>query len=114
MTEEVSAHGTRSWRAELRRAWARLVELLGNAVRWWGSIAAGLLALHVVFTLVGANPENGIAQFVSSSAESLALGFQDLFVPADPELAVLLNYGCAALFWLITTSTAARAIHSLR
>lgn len=51
---------------------------------------------------------------MSSSAESLALGFQDLFVPADPELAVLLNYGCAALFWLITTSIAARAIHSLR
>ncbi|QIZ35485.1 hypothetical protein FDZ84_13230 [Saccharopolyspora sp. ASAGF58] len=100
-------------RADLRRARARVVGVLVNVVRWAGNLGAALLVIHVVFTVAGANPDNGITQFVASCAETLALGFQDLFMPDDPTLAVAVNYGVASLFWLIATSMAVRILHAL-
>jgi hypothetical protein len=29
------------------------------------------------------------------------LEFRDLFLPSDPQLAVAVNYGLAAVFWLV-------------
>lgn len=87
--------------------------MLTAAVRLFGIFCAALLAVHVVLTLGNANPDNGITSFVSSWADPLALGFQDLFAPADPEMAVLVNYGIAAIFWLVATSLATRILRSL-
>ena len=39
-----------------------------------------------------------------------ALGFKDLFTPDDPKLQVLVNYGIAALFWLIVSAILAEII----
>ncbi|MER7011053.1 hypothetical protein ABT324_06450 [Saccharopolyspora sp. NPDC000359] len=115
MVEDVSsgAHEGGVRRADLRRAWHRGLGVLISIVRWFGTAAAALLAVHVVLTIGGANPDNGITQFVAAWAEWLALGFQGLFMPADPELAVLINYGAAALFWLFITSLATRILSSL-
>ncbi|WP_344126245.1 hypothetical protein [Saccharopolyspora halophila] len=101
-------------RADARRMWGRSVDVLTRVVRIAGSVCAALLAIHVVFTLGGANPDNGITEFVASAADTLALGFQDLFMPADPQLEVLVNYGTAALFWLVITGIATRILTSLR
>lgn len=94
--------------------WGKFVDVLTKVVRVVGTICAALLAIHVVLTIGGANPENGITQFVASAADTLALGFQDLFTPADPKLAVLVNYGAAALFWLLITSIATKIIAAVR
>lgn len=88
--------------------------MLIQVVRWAGLVCAALLAIHVILTIGNANPDNGITQFVASVADPLALGFQGLFTPEDPQLAVLLNYGIAALFWLIITSIARRILVALR
>nr|WP_263250464.1 hypothetical protein [Saccharopolyspora rosea] len=116
MTEEAGgsmtgAHRRRSF--DVRRARARVVGTLTAVVRWVGTLFAALLAVHVVLTVGGANPDNGITRFVARWAEPLALGFQDLFTPADPKLAVLVNYGIAALFWLFATSLATRVLRAL-
>jgi hypothetical protein len=95
---------------DIAKARARVVGLVATVVRWAGTLAAALLAVHVVFTMGGANPDNPITRFVADWAKSLALGFNNLFTPADPALAVLVNYGIAALFWLIITSIAVRII----
>ncbi len=100
-------------RADLRRVRARVVGVLITAVRWGGTACAALLAIHVVLTVGGANPDNGITRFMAKWADPLALGFQDLFTPDDPKLAVLLNYGIAALFWLIATSMAAKILRAI-
>ncbi|GAA4863524.1 hypothetical protein [Saccharopolyspora cebuensis] len=98
---------------ELRRTWARFVGILTAVVRWVGTVFAAVLAIHVVLTIAAANPDNGITRFIAAWAEPLALGFQDLFMPADPMLEVLLNYGAAALFWLLASGLAARVLRAL-
>lgn len=116
VTEDVraDAHEGGLRRADLRRGWGRFVDVLIHVVRWAGLVCAALLAIHVILTIGNANPDNGITQFVASTADPLALGFQDLFTPADPQLAVLLNYGIAAVFWLVVTSLATRILTALR
>ncbi|RRO15102.1 hypothetical protein EIL87_17655 [Saccharopolyspora rhizosphaerae] len=116
MTEDVraGAHEGGLRRADLRRGWGRFVDVLIQLVRWFGLVCAALLAIHVILTIGSANPDNGITQFVTSVADPLALGFQDLFTPEDPQLAVLLNYGIAAIFWLFITSIATKILAAVR
>src|SRR5437588_3225859 len=85
-----------------------VVAIVSGVVRWVGTIFALLLTAHVVLTIGGANPTNGITQFVASWADALTLGFRDLFTPDDAKLRVLVNYGLAALFWLIISAIIAR------
>jgi hypothetical protein len=94
---------------------SRVVGLLADVVRWVGLIFAVVLVVHVVLTVGEANPANGIARFVRTIADAVSLGFKDLFnKPADdPKLRVLLNYGLAALFWLIVSTVIARLIRRL-
>jgi hypothetical protein len=95
---------------DLRR---NVVAIVAGVVRWAGTIFALLLTAHVVLTIGGANPTNGITQFVVNWADALTLGFRDLFTPDDVKLRVLVNYGLAALFWLIVSSIIARAVRRL-
>lgn len=96
------------------QARAQVVSVFCSVIRWVGTIAAVLLTAHVVLTVGGANPDNGITQFVAGWAELLALGFENLFPkPEAPKLEVLLNYGLAAVFWLIITSVIVRIVRAL-
>ncbi|MGW1678601.1 hypothetical protein [Saccharopolyspora sp. NPDC002376] len=115
MADDVSTGVHRSGvrRADLRRAWHRGLGVFISVVRWFGTACAALLAVHVVLTVGNANPDNDITKFVASWAERLALGFQDLFMPADLKLEVILNYGAAAIFWLIITSMAIRILSAI-
>lgn len=97
---------------DLAQARIRVVGIVANVIRWIGTLAATLLTVHVVLTIGGANPDNSITRFVAGWADPLALGFSDLFQPADPALAVLVNYGVAALFWLFVTSLAVRIVRA--
>jgi hypothetical protein len=84
--------------------------LVASIVRWLGLIFAAFLVLDVIFVIGSANPANGIVSFVKSWADSLSLGFKDLFTPTDPKLLVLVNYGIAAIFWLVVSSILAKVI----
>ncbi|MDR7301776.1 hypothetical protein [Haloactinomyces albus] len=99
---------------DFAKARARVVTVIAALVRWAGNLAAVILAAHVVLTVGGANPDNSITRFVADWAKPLALGFRNLFPqPGDPELDVLVNYGLAALFWLIVTSLAVKIVRAL-
>lgn len=112
--DEASSGGRRRRRSfDAAKARARIVGWIATVVRWIGTLAAALLTAHVVLTVGNANPDNGITQFVAEWAEPLALGFSDLFQPADPTVLVLVNYGIAALFWLVATSLAVRIIRAV-
>ncbi|WP_243791030.1 hypothetical protein [Saccharopolyspora gloriosae] len=91
---------------------AQVVGVLASVVRWIGTLAALVLTVHVVLTVGGANPDNGITRFVADWSQPLALGFSNLFTPENPQLAVLVNFGIAAVFWLIITSIAVRIIRA--
>jgi|SRR5438067_9488340 len=87
--------------------------LLATIVRWVGLVFAVILVLHVIFVIGSANPGNGIVSWIHGWADTLAIGFRDLFEPTDEKLRVLVNYGIAALFWLIVSAIAARLIRRL-
>ncbi len=103
---EVSRRAPVDW----RRTGGRIASVVASIVRWIGLIFAALLVIHVIFTVGSANPDNGIVSFVKSWADSLALGFSDLFTPSDEKLRVLVNYGIAAIFWLVVSGVLARII----
>ncbi|GHF03834.1 hypothetical protein GCM10017786_42030 [Amycolatopsis deserti] len=97
--------------------WGRVkdqaIGLIAGIVRWVGLIFALILVLHVIFVVGGANPDNGIVSFVRDWSDGLALGFKDLFEPADEKLRVLVNYGIAAIFWLVVSSIVTRIIRRI-
>jgi ABC-type uncharacterized transport system permease subunit len=68
-------------------------------------IAAAIIAIiiiaHIVFVLLGANTGNDIVSTIADWASFWATWFKGLFTPNDYKLSVFLNYGIAALFYLI-------------
>jgi hypothetical protein len=94
---------------------AKAINILAGVVRWIGLIAAVILVVHVILVVGEANPANWITKLVRSLADVLSLGFKDLFnKPADdPKLRVLINYGIAAIFWLIVSAFLAKLIRRL-
>ncbi len=92
---------------------SNVVGVLAGVVRWVGLLFALVLVVHVLLTVGHANPDNGITEFFSSAADPLALAFKSLFTPDNAELRVLVNYGLAALFWLIVSSVLSRLIRRL-
>jgi len=75
---------------------------------------AVVLGLHVLFELLGANEANALVVFVNDLARALDLFFHDLFTPDYQWLRILLNYGLAALFWLVLGRVIVMLIRSFR
>ncbi|MPY78108.1 MAG: hypothetical protein GEV04_06345 [Actinophytocola sp.] len=91
----------------------KTVGILAAVVRWVFLLFALVLVLHVVFSIADANEDNSIVSFVRDWADPLALGFKDMFQPDDAQLKILVNYGIAAIFWLIVSSLGAAIIRRI-
>jgi hypothetical protein len=108
MAEQTQQEGsTRRTPAEVR---ASIVGALASVVRWAGLVVTVILVVRVLLTVGGANPNNGITTFFTNWSDPLAWGFKNLFTPSDAKLRILVNYGLAALCWLIISSILARII----
>jgi hypothetical protein len=90
-----------------------VVGLVAGLVRWAGVLIALVLVVHVVLVMGNANAANGITTFIKSWADPLSLAFKNLFTPDDLKLRVLINYGLAAVFWLVVSSVASKLIRRL-
>jgi hypothetical protein len=108
--EEVAEPRSKRAPIDWRRGREQAFSILASVVRWVGLIFAALLVLHVIFVVGEANAANGIVSFVRSWADSLSLGFKDLFTPSDGKLRVLVNYGIAAIFWLVVSGILAKIL----
>lgn len=87
--------------------------VLAAILRIVGYACALVLVVYVVLAGVGVNPQNGVAQLVGALADTVVLAFRDLFLPADPRLRVVVDYGLAAIFWLLAGAIASRIVRSL-
>ena len=92
----------------------KTIDFAVAAVRLIGVVFALVLAVHIVLTLFDANPDNQITTFFADFSAQLVLWFQDLFTPADPKIAVVVNYGLAAVFWLLVTALVAKLLRAVR
>lgn len=91
----------------------QLLGIVATIIQWLGLFIALMLVIHVVLAVGGANPSNPITTFVSGFADPLALQFRDLFPIQDPTLHIVVNYGIAAIFWLIITGIVVKALRKL-
>lgn len=110
----MTAHAEHSDRRRTpARVRSSVVGIVAGVVRWAGLVCALVLVVHVLLTVGKANPDNGITVFFGNVADPLALAFRNLFTPRNAELRVLINYGLAALFWLIVSGVVSRLIRRL-
>jgi hypothetical protein len=91
----------------------RGIDALANVLRIVGMLIVMVLVVHIVLTLLGANPENGLTQLIQDAADTFNLGLSDLFLPQDPRLGVVLNYGTAALIWFVITTVVVRIVRRI-
>lgn len=103
----------RSAGAQTARALRRLLKLIATLVRLIGVVAAVILVVYVIFIAGHANPANYLTAFVSGWAHQLNLGLDTLFTPKDALLAVVVDYGIAAILWLVVTGLVARILRRL-
>lgn len=75
-----------------------------------GVVFALIEILYILMIVLGANTGNAFFKFIQSLAEPLALFFPGLFGTGNYNLDVFLNYGLAAVFWLVVTGILARAV----
>lgn len=91
----------------------RGIGALASVLRIIGMVIVAVLVVHIVLTLLSANPDVWLVSLVSGLAEQFNLGLDGLFQPADPRVAVALNYGTAALIWFVITSVVVRLVRRL-
>lgn len=87
--------------------------LVGSAVRLITGAFAVVLVVHILLTVLGANPLNGVTQFFAAVADALTLGLRDLFVLDGPVLQVVASYGVPALAWLIIGSIVVAVLRAI-
>jgi hypothetical protein len=81
-----------------------------RVIRGVGAVFALIEVLYIVMILFGANPANAFFRFVQQLAEPLALFFPGLFQLGNANLDLIVNYGLAAVFWLVVASLLARVV----
>lgn len=79
----------------------RLVRSVGDLVALACTIAALIALLAVVFSVFSANPANPIVRAVTGWATELVGPFHNVFTPKSPKLAIAVNYGLAAIVYLV-------------
>jgi len=82
---------------------ARVISLVG-------AVFALIEVIYVLLILFGASATNGFFRFIASLAEPLALFWPGLFPIDNYELNIIVNYGLAAVFWLVVASLLARLV----
>lgn len=82
----------------------RTVGAVATVLRVIGLVIVAILVIHILLTLFDANPANAFATFIRDGANMFSLGLTDLFRLANAKATVAVNYGLAAVLWLVITS----------
>ncbi|MGH3318946.1 MAG: hypothetical protein ACRDN9_01990 [Streptosporangiaceae bacterium] len=106
--ERRSGTGLRTAARTARVAGTRAVDLLATAVMVVATLCAIVLALHIVFVVFDANPDNAIVVFVHDLSRALVWKFRKLFLLDKGNLRVTVNYGLAAIAYLVAGRIASR------
>ena len=85
----------------VRRAVETIMNGLAVVVRLVACVFAVILLVRIGLAFVAVNPHNVIVEWIVRFANVLVWGFRDLFLPADPRIGLVANYGLAAVFWVV-------------
>ncbi|TDD70008.1 hypothetical protein [Actinomadura rubrisoli] len=79
----------------------RATGLAATAISLVTTAVVLILAVHIVFVTFEANTANDLVRWFGERATDLAWEFKDVFQPANPKAEVAVNYGLAALVYLV-------------
>lgn len=79
-------------------------------VRLITAVTTTIFTLHIVFVVLEANQGNEFVSFIYTLAKGLVLGLGDVFTPDDAKIGVVLNYGFAAVIYLIVGQFVIKAL----
>jgi hypothetical protein len=80
--------------ADARRALARLISIVA-------SVVVLLIVIGILIIVLEANPGNDLVSFVTDVAETLVGPFENLFNLDDRKADVAVNWGIAAVVYLV-------------
>ena len=83
------------------RAVQKILNALAAIARLVGALFAVVLLVRVGLAFVAVNPHNVIVEWIVGFSDAIVLDFRDLFLPTDPRIGLAVNYGLAAVFWLV-------------
>ena len=86
-----------------RAALARMVTLVA-------AVVAGIVVVGILLVVVGANQSNEIVKAVTDAARWLAGPFRDLFTFDSHKTTVAVNWGIAAVVYLVVGRLIARVL----
>ena len=89
------------------------MNLLAVTVRLVASVFAVVLIVRIGLAFVAVNPHNVIVEWIVRAADVLVWNFRDLFLPANPQIGLVANYGLAAVFWVVVGVIAAWLLSGL-
>lgn len=92
----------------------RAAGLLASLITFVATLIAVVFAVHIVFVVFSANPDNPFVIIVRNTAQPLAFVFRDLFLPEDERVRVLVNYGLAAVVYLVAGRLVAGLVRRTR
>ncbi|HEX3783837.1 MAG TPA: hypothetical protein VHX38_29595 [Pseudonocardiaceae bacterium] len=78
-----------------------------------GSVLALILVAHIVFESFHIGPANRLVTWVGSTSDVISLWFAHLIDTGNATFSLVLNYGLAAVFWLIVTGVIASLLRSV-
>jgi hypothetical protein len=85
-------------------------DAIGRTIQVLTALISLVFVLHVVFVIARANQSNGFVAFTYGTAKFFVLGLGDVFTPNDATIGVILNYGLAAVIYLVAGRIIARAL----
>ena len=80
----------------------------GSVITTIAGIVAGIIIVGIVLVLIKANPNNQIVDFILDIGRFLTTPFHNLFPQDDPRQDILVNWGIAAIVYLIVGALLAR------
>lgn len=103
---------TRTGVAAARGAWAvgSGMVLLARVVRLVVGVVVALIVVAILLRVLGANAHNAVVRDVHDAGRTLAGPFGGLFSIKDAALAMAVNWGLAALVYLVVGGILVRAI----
>jgi hypothetical protein len=84
---------------------------LAGVIRLIVGLVVTIFLLHIMFVVFEANQDNGFVSGIYDVAKVLVLGLGDVFTPDDAKLGVFLNYGFAALIYLVIGELIVRVLN---
>lgn len=95
----------------MRRGAGAGLGILGTIINTIARVIAAIIVIGILLFVFEANPSNGIVELINDIAEFFVGPFDDLFTPKDEKVARAINWGIAALVYLIVGGVIAALLH---